>query len=177
MSKRVVRFALPLATSIPIGLGLWISAAAAAEPSGCAAFKWPVERERALLAAAASAQVASGAELASLPADAITLALRPGADAALPTPPERPAPPDRFAGFMRIKQIEKPGLYTIALSAGGWVDALQNGRSLKPADFSGATECDGLRKLVRYRLAAGELSLQISAVATNTIRLAIVPAD
>ncbi len=176
MSKRVVRFALPLATSIPIGLGLWISAAAAAEPSGCAAFKWPVERERALLTAAA-AQVASGAELASLPADAITLALRPGADAALPTPPERPAPPDRFAGFMRIKQIEKPGLYTIALSAGGWVDALQNGRSLKPADFSGATECDGLRKLVRYRLAAGELSLQISAVATNTIRLAIVPAD
>ncbi|MFC0243051.1 hypothetical protein [Rhodopseudomonas telluris] len=151
--------------------------AMAAKPSGCAAFKWPVDRERALLSAADPTELASGAELPAPPATAIALSLRPGADAALPTPPERASAPDRFAGFVRIRQVEKAGLYTIALASGGWVDAVQNGHLLKPAEFSGATDCEGLRKLVRYRLAAGDLTLQFSGVGANAIRFAIVPAD
>lgn len=176
MSIALVRLALGRAAILPLSLGLWMSAAVAAEPSGCAAFKWPVDRARTLLAANAD-QIASGAELASLPAVAIALSLRPSADAVLPAPPERSPPPDRFAGFVRIRHLENAGLYTVALSGSGWVDVVQNGHPLKPADFSGATDCDGLRKLVRYRLAAGELSLQVSGVATNTIRVAIVRAD
>ncbi|MCG6204399.1 hypothetical protein LPW26_07120 [Rhodopseudomonas sp. HC1] len=177
MPIALMRIALRRTAIISLGVGLWSSVAAAAEPSGCAAFKWPAERERAVLGARDTTQAASGSELASLPAIAITLSLRPSADAALPTPPERPSPAERFAGFVRIKQIGKPGLYTVALSSGGWVDAVQNGHLLRPADFSGATDCNGLRKLVRYRLVAGELSLQFSGVGANAIRLAIVPAD
>jgi hypothetical protein len=154
-----------------------ISIASAAEPSGCAAFKWPVDRERALLTAAAQTQLSSGADLTSLPTTAIALSLRPTADAALPTPPERPPAPDRFAGFLRIKQIAKPGAYTIALSTGGWVDVVQDGHPLKPIAFSGATDCDGIRKLVRYELTAGELLLQLSGVGEATSTLAIIPAD
>ena len=86
------------------------------EPSGCAAFKWPIDRERALLTAE-PASVASGAELQAVPATAIALKLHPAADAALPAPPERAPAPDRYAGFVRIKQIAKAGTYTIALSA------------------------------------------------------------
>ena len=105
------------------------------------------------------------------------LSLRSTSDAALPTPPERVSAPDRFAGFLRIKQLAKPGTYTIALSAGGWVDVVQDGRTSKPIAFSGATDCDGVRKLVHYELAAGELVLQISGVSADTITLAILPAD
>jgi len=61
--------------------------------------------------------------------------------------------------------------------SGGWVDVVQDGRTSKPTAFSGATDCEGLRKLVRYELAAGELLLQISGVSADTITLAILPAD
>lgn len=158
-------------------LVLIATAASAAEPSGCASFKWPIDRERAMLTAADPAKLATGAELTARPAAAVALSLRPTAEAALPTVPERAAAADRFAGFVRIKQIAKPGLYTIALSNAGWLDAVQDGKVLKPVAFSGATDCDGIRKLVRYQLSAGELLLQVSGVAGDAITLAILPAD
>jgi len=153
------------------------SAASAAEPSGCAAFKWPVDRERAMLTAPNVTRLDTGAELATPPTTAMKMVLRPTAEAALPTPPERVSAADRFAGFMRIEQIAKPGIYTIALSSAGWLDAVQNGKLLKPTAFSGATDCDGLRKLVRYELSAGALLLQISGVDNGAIALAILPVD
>ena len=59
---------------------------AAEEPSGCDKFKWPIDRERAALTTPDRAKLASGAELAALPATGMTLALTPPADAKLPTP-------------------------------------------------------------------------------------------
>lgn len=153
------------------------AAASAAEPSGCAAFKWPVDRERAALTTPDPTLIASGTELAALPTTALALTLKPGGEAALPMPPERAPSPERHAGFLRVKQIAKGGTYTIALSAGGWVDVAQAGRTLKPSEFSGATDCEGIRKLVRYQLSAGEALVQISGVGADTIRLAILPAD
>jgi hypothetical protein len=44
------------------------TAGAAEEPSGCDKFKWPVERERAVLTAPDRVRLASGIELSSLPA-------------------------------------------------------------------------------------------------------------
>lgn len=170
-TKRARRGAIILLIS-----ALYPLAASAAEPSGCAAFKWPIDRERALLTAE-PASVASGAELQAVPATAIALKLHPAADAALPAPPERAPAPDRYAGFVRIKQIAKAGTYTIALSAAGWVDVVQDGRTLKPTGFSGATDCDGIRKLVRYELGAGEMLLQISGVNADTAHFAILSVD
>jgi hypothetical protein len=54
---------------------------------------------------------------------------------------------------------------------------VQDGRTLKPIGFSGATDCDGVRKLMGYELAGGELLLQISGVDGNTVTLALLPVE
>jgi len=151
--------------------------AAAAGPDGCDVFPWPVTRERAALAANDLPRVESGAELAALPAGAIRLALKPLAEAALPATPERAPAAERFAGFVRIRQVARPGATSIALAAAGWVDVVQNGKLLKPAGFSGAPQCPGLRKLVRYDLGPGETLLQLSGVSSDSLVLAILPVE
>src|ERR1700709_619866 len=123
---------------------------AAEEPSGCDKFKWPIERERAAPTGPDRRQPAPGGELAALPASGMTLALVAPADAKLPTPPERAPKEGTFAGFTSIKAAPKAGLYTISLSAGGWLDVVQDGHFLKPKAFSGATDCDDIRKTMKY---------------------------
>src|SRR5580658_8897687 len=109
---------------------------AAEEPSGCDKFKWPIDRERVALTAPDRANLASGAELAALPSTGITLALTAPGDAKLPTPPERAPKEGTFAGFASVKTAPKAGVYTISLSAGAWVDVMQDGHFLKPKGFS-----------------------------------------
>ncbi|ETR78214.1 hypothetical protein X566_11470 [Afipia sp. P52-10] len=160
-------------TALAAALGL-PAAALAQEPHGCDGFRWPIARERALLTAAADGTVASGAKLTQMPA-AVRITLQPFDKATLPRPPERkPKDPASFAGAVTIA-IDKPGTYTVSLSAYSWVDAIQNGAYLKPAAFSGATGCDGIRKSVKFTLRAEPLVLQVSSVASETISVAIAP--
>jgi len=153
------------------------SAALAQEPSGCDKFKWPIERERAALTAPDRAKLASGAELAALPSTGVTLALVAPGEAKLPTPPERAPKEGTFAGFASVKATPKAGLYTVSLSAGGWLDVVQDGHFLKPKAFSGATDCDGIRKTVKFELSASPFVLQISGTRENSISISILPAE
>ena len=105
------------------------------------------------------------------------MALTAPADAKLPTPPERAPKEGTFAGFASVKAAPKAGLYTISLSAGAWVDVVQDGHFLKPKAFSGATDCDGIRKTMKYELSASPLVLQISGTKDNSISIAILPAE
>jgi hypothetical protein len=150
---------------------------AAEEPSGCDKFKWPIERERAALTSPDRAKLISGGELASLPSTGVTLALVAPAEAKLPTPPERAPKEGTFAGFASIKTAPKAGLYTVSLSSGGWVDVVQDGHFLKPKAFSGATDCDGIRKTMKYQLSAGPLVLQISGTRDSSISIAVLPSE
>jgi hypothetical protein len=150
---------------------------AAEEPSGCDKFKWPIERERAALTAPDRAKLSSGNELAALPSSGITLALVAPADAKLPTPPERAPKEGTFAGFTSVKTAPEAGLYTISLSAGGWVDVVQDGHFVKPKAFSGATDCDGIRKTMKYELSASPFVLQVSGTRENAISIAILPTE
>ncbi len=152
-------------------------ARAAEEPSGCDKFKWGIERERAALTAPDRVKLASGGELAALPSTGITLGLRTPAEAKLPSPPERPSNESTFAGFTTIKSAPKAGLYTISLSAGAWVDVAQDGHFLKPKAFSGATDCDGIRKSMKYEISASPLVVQVSGVKENSISIAILPSE
>ena len=159
---------------------VWLGTAptwAAEEPSGCDKFKWPIERERAALTAPDRTRLASGAELPAVPATGLTLGLVAAAEAKLPSPPERAPKDGTFAGFSRIAAAPKPGLYTISLSTGGWIDVVQDGHVLKPAAFSGATDCDGIRKTMKYELAAKPFVLQISGTKENAISVAILPVE
>ena len=151
---------------------------AAEEPSGCDKFKWPIEHARAALTAPDRVKLASGGELAraALDRDDARRCVAP-ADAKLPTPPERAPKEGTFAGFASFKSAPKAGIYTISLSAGGWVDVMQDGHFLKPKAFSGATDCDGIRKTMKYELSASPFVLQISGTKEDSISIAILPSE
>ena len=150
---------------------------AAEEPSGCDKFKWPIERERAALTAPDRIKLVSGGELTALPATGITLALRAPGEAKLPSSPERAPKEGTFAGFANIKAAPKAGLYTISLSAGGWIDVMQDGHFLKPKGISGATDCDGIRKTMKYEISASPFVLQISGSKEESVSVAILPSE
>jgi hypothetical protein len=68
-------------------------------------------------------------------------------------------------------------VYTVSLSVGGWVDLVQDGHFLKPKAFSGATDCDGIRKTMKYELAASPLVLQVSGTREDAVSVAILPSE
>ena len=150
---------------------------AAEEPSGCDKFKWNIDRERTALTAPDRIKLTSGGDLAALPSTGITLALRAPGEAKLPTPPERAPKEGTFAGFVNLKNPPKAGVYTVSLSAGGWVDLAQDGHFLKPRAFSGATDCDGIRKTMKYEISASPFVLQISGTREDSVSVAILPSE
>jgi hypothetical protein len=154
-----------------------VPAWAAEEPSGCDKFKWNIDHERAALTAPDRTKLASGAELAAVPSTGMTLGLSAPAEAKLPTPPERAPKEGTFASFTSFKNPPKAGIYTISLSAGGWVDLVQDGHHLKPKAFSGATDCAGIRKTMKYGISASPFVLQVSGTKENSISIAILPSE
>jgi hypothetical protein len=54
---------------------------------------------------------------------------------------------------------------------------VQDGRNLKPKAFSGATDCDGIRKTMKYELSASPFVLQISGARDNGLSVAILPSE
>ena len=150
---------------------------AAEEPSGCDKFKWNIDHERAALTASDRAKLTSGSEETAIPSAGMILSLVKPADAKLPTPPERAPKDGTFAGFTSFKTAPKAGIYTISLSAGAWVDVSQDGHFLKPKAFSGATDCDGIRKTMKYELSASPFVLQVSGSKEDAISIAILPSE
>jgi hypothetical protein len=150
---------------------------AAEEPSGCDKFKWNIDHERAALTASDRAKLTSGSEETAIPSTGMILSLVKPADAKLPAPPERAPKDGTFAGFTSFKSAPKAGIYTISLSAGGWVDVNQDGHFLKPKAFSGATDCDGIRKTMKYELSASPFVLQVSGAKEDSISIAILPSE
>ena len=167
--RKLLLVALLACAAVPV----W----AAEEPSGCDKFKWPIDHERAVLTAPDRVKLNSGSELAAMPATGITLALVAPGDAKLPSPPERAPKDGTMAGFANFKGAPKAGLYTISLSAGAWIDVVQDGHFLKPKAFSGATDCDGIRKTMKYELAAQPFVLQVSGAKEGAISIAILPSE
>ena len=154
-----------------------VPAWSAEEPSGCDKFKWNIVHERAALTAPDRMKLVSGGELTALPSTGMTLDLSPPAEAKLPTPPERAPKEGTFAGFTSFKNPPKAGIYTVSLSAGAWVDVVQDGHPLKPKAFSGATDCDGIRKTMKYEISASPFVLQVSGTKENSISIAILPSE
>jgi hypothetical protein len=167
--RKYLAIALLIGTAAPV----W----AAEEPSGCDKFKWPIDHERAVLTAPERVKLNSGSDVTAMPATGITLALVAPADARLPSPPERAPKDGTLAGFASFKGAPKAGLYTISLSTGAWIDVVQDGHFLKPKAFSGATDCDGIRKTMKYELAAQPFVLQVSGSKENAISIAILPSE
>ena len=155
--------------------GFWGSGcAAAAEPSGCDKFKWPIAHEQAALAAPAAGPLAPGA---ALPADVGTrLKLVPFAEAKLALAPERPPKfSPSFAGAFSLDAPAAPAVFKVTLSAGGWIDIVQGGKFLKPSAFSDAAGCANARKSVKFRLAAEPTTLQLTGVGDSDGSIIVSP--
>jgi hypothetical protein len=148
--------------------------ALAQEPVGCDKFKWPLDKERATLNGTDLPKVASGDRVTFPIPFGTIIALVPFADAKLPAPPERmPKSPDTFAGFFQAPAPKQTGSYKMTLSAEGWIDVTQAGQAVKSIAFSGAMGCEGIRKSVKFDLAAVPFTVELSSVKTDSIKLVI----
>jgi len=146
----------------------------AQEPVGCDKFKWPLDKERATLNGTDLPKVASGDRVPWPLPWATTVALVPFADAKLPMPPERaPKSPDAYAGFVQVPAPPRAGTYKITVSSEAWIDIVQAGHTVKSVGFTGATGCEGVRKSVKFDLAAQPFTVQLSGVPGNAIGMAV----
>ena len=148
--------------------------AQAQEGSGCNGFKWPLDRERAALTRADKASLPNGGALAyDVP---MTLELQPLSAAGLPKAPERaPKSPSSFAGHFVLAAPVKAGAYRVTISSEGWVDVLDGGAYLHPIAFTGAKDCEGARKSVKFDLPARPFAVQFSGVPRDQISVIVSP--
>lgn len=164
---------LEMRTLAVLAVVLSAGAACAQEPVGCDKFKWPLDHERALLAAATP--LGDRAEVPPL-AGAVKLALSPLAEARLPAEPSRkPRSANSNAGVVRYAAVPRPGTYRITLSAGAWIDVIQGGQTLKSGAFSGVTGCEGIRKSVKFDLSAAPFVIEISGTKSKETAIAVTP--
>jgi len=149
--------------------------ALAQEPVGCDKFKWPLDKERDMLANPA-ALPASGAVTVTAPlASAFKLGLFPADAAKLPMPPTRAPKPGTNAGAVSIPALPKSGIYRITLSEGAWIDVFQDNKDVKSVAFSGATGCAGVRKSVKFELDAKPFIIEISGTGARSVSFVITP--
>ena len=163
----------PIAMAVCLAVATGV--ARAEEPSGCAGFKWPLEQEGKLLQGSGKPALASGSAAAvDSKAYDVKLVLLP--DAHLPLPPGRKPKTDASsAGFLRYAAPAMPGGVQITSSAAVWIDVLQDGKTVKPTAFSGARDCPGVRKSLRFSLAASPFVVEISGTSQPSIGLIAAP--
>jgi hypothetical protein len=146
----------------------------AQEPVGCDKFKWPLDKERATLNGTDLPKIVSGDRVTFPIPFGATVALVPFADAKLPAPPERvPKSPDSFAGFFQAPAPAQAGSYKITLSAEGWIDVTQSSNTVKSTAFSGALGCEGIRKSVKFDLAAAPFAVELSGIKADSIKVVV----
>lgn len=148
-------------------------AARAEEPSGCDAFKWSIVTDQADLAAEGLPAVEDGGALGY--GAGATVRLVPVDKAHFRQPPERAPRPETLAAVVELPPPPAPGVYRVSLSAGAWVDAIQDGAALKPRAFSGARDCPHVRKSLKFQLSDKPVTIQISNVAEPAISIVVLP--
>jgi hypothetical protein len=148
--------------------------AQAEEPHGCDKFQWPIVHEQDALNAPGVAKLAAGGTLTVDTAASLNLA--PLAQARLIMPPERtPTQTASFAGIVELDTPRKEGVYKVTISTEGWIDVIQGGEYIKPTAFTGAMDCPGIRKSVKFPLRAKPVTIQLSNVRGPLISLIVTP--
>jgi hypothetical protein len=154
------------------GLGLTATPAFAAG-EGCSDFKWPLTEEQALFSSAQTEDVASVSRHDALSRTALAVRLANSVDYVLA--PERVAKDGMPNGAVLTFSNVASGTYQITLSDEAWIDVVQNGALVPSIDHTGAKDCAGLRKSVRFRLREGPVTIQLSSAAVTRIKMAVRP--
>ncbi len=68
-------------------------------------------------------------------------------------------------------------MYKVTLAAGAWIDVVDNGSFLHPIAFSGAMDCEGARKSVKFDLPARPVGVQFSGVMDPSIAVIVTGAE
>jgi hypothetical protein len=154
-----------------------LSAASEAE-EGCEKFAWSLSRERAWFAASEKAAVVAGESLTAVPNAAVNVRLQPASEASFVLSPERkPRSDGGFGGIVRLPALDRAGIYQITVSDEAWIDVVQDDRYARSVGSTGRSDCSALRKSVRLELGPAPFVVQLSAVATPIIVMAIGRAD
>lgn len=156
------------------------SAGYAAGTGGCESFAWPLKTELDWMKATDSEAAQSGATFTAPPAKAIAVTLQP-ADAVTfdvaPTGKGKAESGKAFGGIITFDGVAEPGLYQVSLSGPGWIDVVQGGKALETEAHTGKSDCEGLRKSVRFKIGAGPFVVQLNGVPEASIKLAIRRAE
>ncbi len=153
-------------------------AAFAGEKPACDQFAWPITREREAFSAANLQTIRAGVPERALPEHGVALKLDPATNISYPVALERkPKNESSFGGVLTFASPTQPGTYQVTLSGEAWIDVIQNGRPLPSKAHSGKRDCPGVRKSVRFELQDAPLVVQLSDVPSETIKIAILPAE
>jgi hypothetical protein len=150
--------------------------ALAQETGGCGSFAWPIATELKWIKAADVQALKSGAKLPQPPEKAMNLALEPMSAVTFPVAPTGRRKPDGdvYGGIVNFDSPSSaPGSYQVTLESGGWVDVVQDGKALKSTAHSGKTDCDGVRKTLRFTLDPGPFVVEFSNIKKDSIKFAI----
>jgi hypothetical protein len=153
---------------------LALTLAATAARGDCDHFKWSLAPEESWFSQSPE-PIDSGGELTAGP-HAYELALKPEDAMNFVEPPTKRTP-GGFGAVVRVAALPKPGLYQITLSREAWVDIVQNGARARSQNVSRQRDCPAFVKSVRFVLAAGAATLQLSGVTDASIDLAFAPAE
>jgi hypothetical protein len=151
---------------------------AIAAENGCQKFAWSVANEQAWFGAPDKLIISAGETLAAIPKAAFTVKLQPAGEATFVLPPERKARLERwFGGMLQLPAVAREGIYQVTMSDEAWVDIVQEGQYARSVGSTGRSDCPGIRKSVRLELAPSPFILQLSAVATPLIVIAIAQVE
>ena len=147
-----------------------------AQDPGCSDFKWPVDREKAAFSSGTLPIVATGASLPPVSqAAALTLSKQDSVTFAT-TPTHQPKHDPAFAGTFELPPPATPGSYQVTVSDEAWIDVAQNGKLLKQTGFTGSHTCPLVRKSVRFDLADGPITVEISDATRDAMKIEVLPA-
>ena len=164
--------------SLPVAAALVLAAAATPAPaqdaSGCAKFKWSVDRERSAFGTPGLRTIEQGKPLPGIMDPAI-VPLQPVGEVKFEHPPSRKPKDGTFGAVLKTPPIAVAGPYQITTSDEVWIDVIQDGRALKSTAFTGERDCPNGRKSVRFDLAAGQATVEFSGATATSLKVDLLP--
>jgi hypothetical protein len=103
---------------------------------------------------------------------AASVTLHPGNDVRFVIAPEKTGSAGSYGGMLSL-DVREAGNYQVALSAGAWLDMVQDGAAVASTGHEHGAECPGLRKMVSFPLKPGRHVIQLSGNREDTIQVLV----
>lgn len=148
-----------------------------AQDADCANFKWPINRELTAFKGDGLPVVASGAALPGL-VEAAQLKLLPQDQVTYTMAPKRaPKHTPAYGGSFTLPPIASGDTYQVTISDDAWIEVAQNGAALKQTGFTGSHSCKAVHKSVRFSLATGPATVEISDSGLDSLKIEVLPKE